>query len=119
MEQKILEHYKNWLILRGRLPETSSSDQEPISNSETVQNVDVPNENNETFSNFPIDSHNSVKVFENNQIEMFIKKSFHQRQVRFRLQDSMFHIKVKTKQDSTNSLLFDLMEVFERVQKLS
>jgi hypothetical protein len=114
MEQKILEHYKNWLILRGRLPETSNSDQEPITNSETVQNVDVPNENNETFSNFPIDSHNSVKVFENNQIEMFIRKSFHQRQVRFRLQDSMFHIKVKTKQDSTNPLLFDLLEVFER-----
>ena len=74
---------------------------------------------NETFSNFLIDSHNSVKVFENNQIEMYMKKSFHQRQVQFCLQDSMFHIKVKTKQDSTNSLLFDLMEVFERVQKLS
>ena len=71
-------------------------------------------QNNEKFLKFPIDSHNSVKVFENDQIEVYIKKTFHQRQVKFRLQDSMFHIKVKAKQDSTKPLHFDLLDVCER-----
>ena len=68
----------------------------------------------EFFFNFPIDSHTDVKVYENSNIEIFIRKSFHQRQKKFRIEDSMFHLKVKVKNNQTQPLLYDLLDVFER-----
>ena len=130
MEEKILAHYSNWLKLKQQ-----SRDNEPPTSADNNQNAtirqsenegemetenrspspnSIENDNNEEFFKFPIDSHNEIKVFENDEISVYIKKSFHNRQVRFRLQDSMYHIKVKTKQDSNKPLLFNLLEVFQR-----
>jgi hypothetical protein len=126
MEEKILEHYRNWLKFREQRqnnlpPNTEQNVQVTLPTPETAdEDVEMAADNsenlpnNETFSKFPVDSHNAVKVFENDQIEIYIKKTFHQRQVKFRIQDSMFHIKVKTKENSAKPLLFDLLEVFER-----
>ena len=118
MEEKILEHYNNWLKFQNEKKKNLEANNQENIIPPVLQNQDVEMEperqNNEKILKFPIDSHNSVKVFENDQIEVYIKKTFHQRQVKFRLQDSMFHIKVKAKQDSTKPLLFDLLDVFER-----
>jgi hypothetical protein len=121
MEEKILQHYKNWLSLRKQMNNEQQNNENITTNEplQQVAEVEPTSENNETEPNesylqFPIDSHNAVKVYENNQIEIYVKKSFHQRQTKFRLQDSIFHIKVKTKNNSTNPLLFDLLDVFER-----
>jgi hypothetical protein len=124
MDEKILQHYRNWLEEYQRRSENENrenvEDQPPqqvpvvpqqVTNEDPVQ---PPNEN-EIFLNFPIDSHDSVKVFENNQIEVFVKKSFHQRQKRFRLDDSLFHVKIKVKENATQPLLFDLLDVLEKV----
>lgn len=131
MEDKILAHYSNWLKLkqqsRDNEPRTTSdanNQNEPEQQSENEVQMETESENenqnenendrNEVFYQFPIDSHNEIKVFENDEISVYIKKSFHNRQVRFRLQDSMFNIKVRPKQDSNKPLLFNLLEVFER-----
>ena len=139
MEEKILAHYSNWLKLkqqsRDNEPPTSTSgdngpepepepepelqtSSSPVHQSENDIEMETENENenqnNEEFFKFPIDSHNEIKVFENDEIAVYIKKSFHNRQVKFRLQDSMYHIKVKTKQDSNKPLLFNLLDIFER-----
>lgn len=136
MEDKILAHYSNWLKLKQQSRDNERTDNEPSTSSdannqnepeqqsenevqmETESENENRNENendrNEVFYQFPIDSHNEIKVFENDEISVYIKKSFHNRQVRFRLQDSMFNIKVRPKQDSNKPLLFNLLEVFER-----
>jgi hypothetical protein len=118
MEEKILEHYRNWLKYQKEKNTNIQQNEEniipPVVENRDIEMETESNANNESFLKFPIDSHNSIKVFENNEIEVYIKKTFHQKQVRFRLQDSMFHIKVKTKQESTKPLLFDLLDVFER-----
>jgi hypothetical protein len=109
MEAKILKHYQNWLKLRSQ-NDTSA----PINQPSSPIIEEANNEQNESFIKFPLDSNTAVKVFENDQIEIYIKKSFHQRQKRFRIQDSMYHIKVKVKENATHPLLFDLLDVFER-----
>jgi hypothetical protein len=85
MEEKFLEHYRNWLKYQKEKNTNIQQNEENIIPS-VVENRDIEmetesNANNESFLKFPIDSHNSIKVFENNQIEVYIKKTFHQKQV--------------------------------------
>ena len=93
MDQKILLHYQNWLQQNQNediqpLPPIQNEDILPlpqIQNEENLQpqsseaesEIQAQNED-EHFVEFPLDSHESIKVFENNQIEVFVKKSFHQ-----------------------------------------
>jgi len=122
MDDKILEHYRNWLQQYQNQNEELQLEQNP---SPTIENTEEQNQNSErqnqvqsedeNYNNFQNDSHNSIKVFENNQIEVFVKKTFHQRQKRFRLDDSMFHVKIKVKNNATQPLLFDLLNIFEKV----
>jgi hypothetical protein len=112
MDNKLLQHYQNWLQEYDNIEETNLIHQNI--EEEEIQNELQPAEN-EQFIQFPIDSHLSVKVFENEQIEVYVKKSFHQRQKNFRLQDNLFHIKIKTKEFKKQPLLFDLLDVFEKV----
>ena len=51
----------------------------------------------ENFIPFPIDSSNSLKVYENDHIEVFIEKTLHQRHKRFQLQDFLYNVKIKVK----------------------
>jgi hypothetical protein len=122
MDQRILEHYRNWL--REYQEENDSEGENQVVAQTPDENLqpeltsssesDQPSASNEFFFNFPIDSHTDVKVYENSNIEIFIRKSFHQRQKKFRIEDSMFHLKVKVKNNQTQPLLYDLLDVFER-----
>ena len=116
MDEKILQHYQNWLRENEDNPESAQlpAGNEHGNNDDELEHSQSQNED-ETFIQFPIDSHSSVKVFENPQIEVYVKKSFHQRQKMFRLQDNLFHVKIKMKENAKTPLLFDLLDVFERV----
>jgi hypothetical protein len=48
-------------------------------------------------------SFNAVKVFENNEIEVFVQKSLHKRLKTFKMQDSVFHVKVKIKNNQIST----------------
>ena len=69
---------------------------------------------NENFIPFPIDSSDSLKVYENDQIEVFIEKTLHQRHKRFQLQDFLYNIKIKVKTGEHRPLLKDLIDVLEK-----
>jgi hypothetical protein len=124
MDNKILEHYQNWLreyqaesstaeqVQDPRLEQIEEQNQENVINDEPSA---AHSNQNEEFFQFPIDSHSAIKVFDNEEIEVFVKKSFHQRQKKFRLQDNLFHVKIKTKDSSKQPLLFDLLDVLYRV----
>lgn len=65
---------------------------------------------------YPIkfDKNNQFKLFENNCLIIYVQKTSHQRKTRFNLQDSLFKIKILTKDNVKNPLLLkDLLEVFE------
>jgi hypothetical protein len=126
MDEKILQHYRNWLLqYQNETNQRQNEDNEPpeihhgpeneeIESESEIQN-ETPQNNDENYTNFPSESHVAVKVFENDQLEVFIKKTYHQRQKKFRLDDSMFHIKVKVKDNTTQPLLFNLLSIFEKV----
>jgi hypothetical protein len=59
-------------------------------------------------------SFNSVKVYENNEIEMFVQKSYHKRLKTFKMQDTVFHVKVKVKNNKSPPLLKDILIVLEK-----
>ena len=59
-------------------------------------------------------SFNSVKVYENNEIEVFVQKSLHKRLKTFKMQDSVFHVKVKVKNNRSPPLIKDLLIVLEK-----
>jgi hypothetical protein len=114
MNEQILQHFQNWQqhyetednILEQQNQESENND---ISSQVINENLQ------ENFTDFTQDLHTSVKVYENDQIQVFVKKTFHQRQKKFRLEDSMYHIKIKVKENATQPLLFNLLNVFERV----
>ena len=58
-------------------------------------------------------TYNEVKVFENDQITLYVNKAFQQRQKRFRLEDTLFHIKVKVKPNVKIPLLRELSEILQ------
>ena len=68
----------------------------------------------ENFIPFPIDSSNSLKVYENDHIEVFIEKTLHQRHKRFQLQDFLYNVKIKVKKGEHMPLLKDLIDVLEK-----
>lgn len=64
--------------------------------------------------NYPLNFDHELNLFENNSLVVYIQKVTHQRQTRFRLQDSLFKIKIKQKATvKVHLLLKDLLEVFE------
>ena len=67
----------------------------------------------EKMINF-LPSFNSVKVYENNEIEVFVQKSLHKRLKTFKMQDSVFHVKVKVKNNRSPPLIKDLLIVLEK-----
>jgi len=124
MDERILQHYQNWLqeyedeLTLSPIPETTENIPQPEQQQENEMQQDeqpTSSSQSEEFFQFPIDSHSAIKVFENNEIEVFVKKSFHQRQKQFRLQDNLFHIKIKSKDASKQPLLFDLLDILDRV----
>ena len=60
-------------------------------------------------------SFSAIKVFENKNIEVFVQKSLHKRLKTFKMEDSVFHVKITVKDNQTPPLLKDLLVVFEKV----
>ncbi len=108
--QNYLNHYQKWL----QKHETNFESTNP----EPSQNIDsqpIPTEARPTQKIHYLQGKGpeEVKVFENDQISVFVLKAFHQRQKRFRLEDSMFHVRVKVKENIEVPLLRDLLNVLK------
>ena len=138
MYHKIVNHYKQYLNslkvnhqndqgTGASNEETESSEQaetlpgpshshnaEPIPGPSHRQDemVPVPKETDKLINFLP--SFNAVKVFENKEIEVFVQKSLHKRLKTFKMQDSMFHVKVKIKNNSAPPLIKDLLMVLDK-----
>ena len=61
-------------------------------------------------------------VYENDQMQLIIEKGTHLRQIKFRLEDHMFHMKIKLKDTSKkHPLLRDILQFLEiafNIQKM-
>lgn len=76
--------------------------------------------NNQILVRHPLNfnNHGELKLFENNSLEIYVQKSMHQRHTKFQLQDSLYKIKVKQKENTKQHLLLkDLLEVFDHALK--
>jgi hypothetical protein len=130
--QEYLDHYNNWLQTNTsevenntnneQIPRSSTSGSSlntvssasNILSSNSVPSTSTENVNNTTGrGQFKKIGYDEVKVFENDEIILYVKKAFHQRQKRFALQDSLFHIKVEVKNQNNKPLLKDLVQVLE------
>jgi hypothetical protein len=132
VHQQYIDHYNDWLKDLNKNSETENNEEkedlastanptsptnlsplesetQPIPSTSSKPSITPGSE--KTFIK-KID-YDEVKVFENDQLTLYVKKAFHQRQKRFRLQDSLFHIKVKVKNQVQKPLLRDLVKVLE------
>lgn len=57
-----------------------------------------------------------MKVFENKTLQIFVQKSIHQRQKKFKFQDTLFQIRVEEKK-TKGVLLQDVMDIFSHTFK--
>ncbi len=139
VHQQYIDHYNNWLSNLNQNDENTPPDRlsrSTTSTSEAVLSTSKSNSASTTLtsepepvpstSNLPPSTiglgqkhqlkkinYDEVKVFENDQLILYVKKSLHQRQKRFRLQDSLFLIKVQVKNETQKPLLKDLVKVLE------
>lgn len=128
------QNLRNWFYQIQR----DSNEHEPVHQQQQFQqvnnlnnqnNVDQLNSNDLTNDNdlvnrisvsHPLDfnSYGEFEIFENNSLKIYIQKVTHQRQKRFKLQDSLFKIKIVQKLPNGQHLyLKDLLEVFESAFK--
>jgi len=93
---------------------STSENLEPIPGPSHRQNelVTVPKETEKLTDFSP--SFTAVKVFENEEIEVFVQKSLHKRLKTFKMQDSLFHVKVKVKNNRSPPLIKDLLMVLDK-----
>ena len=143
MYKKIVNHYKKYLKTLTTNPQNDSetgTDEEPAEQNAQPEAVPGPSgvhlENSEPIPgpsrvhqedvgpllhqqvetekriNF-VPSFSAVKVFENNEIEVFVQKSLHKRLTTFKMQDSVFNVKVKVKNNGSPPLIKDLLMVLE------
>ena len=143
MYKKIIDNFRTQLGSRLNLnlqnpireeeDQDGGEEEEEVQNrgqEENVQNVgqeevhsEIQNEVQEEvvheqfIDNFSHDSFDSKKIYENEQIEVYIERAIHQRHIRFQLQDFMYHVKIKVKPGSTRPLLSDLLNILEKVFK--
>lgn len=143
VHQQYIDHYNNWLSNLNQNDNATNSDKNNsperlgvstestseavpstskiISGSTTSTSEPIPSTSNLLPSTIGLGqkhplkkiNYDEVKVFENDQLILYVKKSLHQRQKRFRLQDSLFLIKVQVKNETQKPLLKDLVKVLE------
>ena len=92
-----------------------SDEPEPIAGPSGLQSeneVDQQTKKDKMFNFLPAFS--AVKVFENDKIEVLVQKSLHKRLKTFKMEDSVFHVKVKIKDNQMPPLLKDLLLVLEK-----
>lgn len=124
MEEKILKRQRQWRQSeklqneeRKKAKQSSESKNEPINQSadvsKTSNNAVVPQPNVSVvpFNN----SFNTVKVFDNNQLIASITRSHHRRLKKFRLQDSIYNVSLKKKNNESVILLKDLLDTLKEI----
>jgi hypothetical protein len=126
--QNFLNHFKSFLQFNygSAIPNNnhqveSHKDQDQNTSRNEEADADISNKASSSSTSLlhgeghkPKDiNFDEVKVFENNEIILYVKKAFQQRQKRFRLQDSLFHIKVKVKKNVKIPLLRELADVLQ------
>jgi hypothetical protein len=126
--QQYIDHYSNWLQTNSNKTTTQENNESnttsttlplnTVSSSASTVNQSTSNTNlfQQTTTGrgqFKKIGYDEVKVFENDEIILYVKKAFHQRQKRFTLQDSLFHIKVEVKNETQKPLLKDLVQTLE------
>lgn len=91
-----------------------------INNSDNTNDTNESEAVNETLNNqinlnhpLSFDQNGELKFFENNSLIVYVQKSMHQRRTKFRLQDSLFKIKIEQKNSNDHLLLKDLLDVFD------
>ena len=114
--QDYVTRYQNWLQNHERqssndLEETAS--QTASDHTERSNNIASTSANSQRLRYPQGHGPDEVNVFENDQIAVFVVRAFHQRQKRFRLQDYMFHVRVKVKENIKTPLLRDLVTVLK------
>lgn len=93
--------------------------------SENIQTINTQSNNTSDdisdiptgFIQHPVLKNGSMKVFENDSFIIYVQKAIHQRQKKFKYQDSLFHIKIEQKDNSKTFLLRNLLETFEQTFK--
>lgn len=108
--QDYIRRYQNWLQSHEKQKYNDQAEVASASNNNQSNNVASESLNSQRFHGRVPDE---VKVFENNQISVFVVRAFHQRQKRFRLQDYMFHVRVRVKENVKAPLLRDLVNVLK------
>ena len=70
------------------------------------------------FLTFPVNENDhSFLIYENENLKVYIEKKLHQRHKRFKLQDFLYNVKIKVKDNVDKPLLKDLLEILEKVLK--
>jgi hypothetical protein len=82
------------------------------SNEKEMEETEETEETEKMINFYP--SYSAVKVFENNEIEVFVQKSLHKRLKTFKMQDSLFNVKIKVKNNRTPPLIKDLLMVLDK-----
>jgi hypothetical protein len=144
MYHKIVNHYRQYLNNLKQNNHGTGSNSATTENSQATTNSPIPGPSHqqdeepssENFEPVPGPSHredemvsipketeklthfspsfSAVKVFENNEIEVFVQKSLHKRLKRFKMQDNLFNVKVKIKNNSSPPLIKDLLMVLDK-----
>lgn len=107
------EKYKKWLKATESANDKSETN-DSIASTSKMSNIASTSKKSDDEIDFDFNKQNQIKIFENDSLILYIEKATHQRQTRFKLQDSLFKIKAQTKQKSSQSMLLkDLLQIFE------
>lgn len=115
MEEKILNHLRRYFALRdNRQRQNTSISEELRQNASNLNTKQISK--NEEFLHLT-NSHEEIeKVYENDSIQLFVRRAYHRRLKNFKLQDIVYHVSVKVKQETSKTpLLIDLLDTLEKV----
>lgn len=85
--------------------------------SQTVINEQIGRGSSQNFFPFQESSfhHGAVKIFENDSFEVFMVKTYHKRQTKFKFEDAIFHVKINIKNHREPPLLKDILDAMQSI----
>ena len=98
------------------LPTTtaSSSSTMPLASTSSTSNENLPGSNNLSGEQFSSNNQSVSDLFyENDKFQMFIEKTNHIKQIKFRLQDHLFHMKIQLKRGVEAPLMRDILNFLQ------
>lgn len=115
--QNILSHFRLWKETRQKekaeaLQQQSSTDDGNILSQEKWKNT--KSNDHKFFLPFQNSSGN-VKVFDNGDIQAYVRKSIHKRLRKFALQDSLFHVQIKPTNEAKKPVLLSILNVLQNI----